>query len=1020
MGMIEIGGAGLEPEHVGAERRRPLWSLDPPGSEVDRRRRGTRGLHPAAGPDLSAVAEALGRGRGQLLLVTGERGTGRSRLAMRILDRVRSVSDVAAVGRCQPGEAGDTGAGGALRTKVPESLVRAIAWARPDGPASHLMAETSADPGTTTDLADLAEELALVLVAEAVRRPVTVVLEDIHLADEGTCAFVDHLLAVVDAVPLLLVVTAATGWGAQGANPGRWRGWIGRHGVQHIPVAVPSRQELVAALGQVCPERIPPDQLEGILAASLGNPRLAQEIAVWTLGGARPGDLSPGCLVHQLVAAHDEDRILGAVAVAGKPVCVRLIAAVTSTSTTRARMVLERARTAGVVDRDAASGSGDVYLMAHPMFAAAARDLLSEDTTRALHLAIFSALVAEHSSDAAMAPDIARHLVASGHPRTDSASWCLTAASWCEAAGRLRDGAGFAQAGLDADPDLPTRVQLERTLTRCYRRLGESQAAAGALRSALRAASGQPRYSVPVAVELVELRDCVTVTGAESLLAEASAACPADRPDLKARLAAVEAAQVFRRDPASGRRAADRAVRVAQSVGDETARVRTLTVAAQTLMDPAHLDDLERVSGRLIEHPGVDGLAAAAAAALARGDRDRLDFVLREYAWRESQQPHQPTRDELTLLRAAVAVVDGRKAVLNQALLHLSTASGSRVAMLTSLLPLLWNIHTGGTIRSEGQDSAGLPGGRAIAELLWLGQVVTRTAAPRQAEIDLVRKRLGGPDEILRPRPDGTSWAWLAAAARFAALTRDRELSAQVVDALEPFVDQFVVVWPYLPVGPVGWFLAGPLRALGAQEKAAEALLAAQRVSDGLGAAGWSLRVGAERSRLLSPDNPPSVDDVVQTTIGPVRARRFPGVIAQIRCTPGGRPSPMRADTAGRYGTPASGPVPGPSSGPSSGLGAGQRSAPGQGMPGRTGAGAPGASSQGGPATPLPRLTPRETDIMALAATGCTNQEIARRLFLSVATVERHCTNLYRRLGVRNRAQALGILGPLGSLEGRS
>ena len=55
---------------------------------------------------------------------------------------------------------------------------------------------------------------------------------------------------------------------------------------------------------------------------------------------------------------------------------------------------------------------------------------------------------------------------------------------------------------------------------------------------------------------------------------------------------------------------------------------------------------------------------------------------------------------------------------------------------------------------------------------------------------------------------------------------------------------------------------------------------------------------------------------------------------------------------------------------------------------------------------------------MALAAVGCTNQEIAKRLFLSVATVERHCTTLYRRLGVRNRAQALGILGRLRFAEG--
>ena len=42
-----------------------------------------------------------------------------------------------------------------------------------------------------------------------------------------------------------------------------------------------------------------------------------------------------------------------------------------------------------------------------------------------------------------------------------------------------------------------------------------------------------------------------------------------------------------------------------------------------------------------------------------------------------------------------------------------------------------------------------------------------------------------------------------------------------------------------------------------------------------------------------------------------------------------------------------------------------------------------------------------------LIATGATNAEIAQRLFLSPHTVKEHTSSLYRKLGVRNRAEAV-------------
>ncbi len=54
-------------------------------------------------------------------------------------------------------------------------------------------------------------------------------------------------------------------------------------------------------------------------------------------------------------------------------------------------------------------------------------------------------------------------------------------------------------------------------------------------------------------------------------------------------------------------------------------------------------------------------------------------------------------------------------------------------------------------------------------------------------------------------------------------------------------------------------------------------------------------------------------------------------------------------------------------------------------------------------------LTARELEVLKLIQTGCSNQDIAAQLFISMPTVKRHISNIYNKLGVKSRTQALAI-----------
>lgn len=56
-------------------------------------------------------------------------------------------------------------------------------------------------------------------------------------------------------------------------------------------------------------------------------------------------------------------------------------------------------------------------------------------------------------------------------------------------------------------------------------------------------------------------------------------------------------------------------------------------------------------------------------------------------------------------------------------------------------------------------------------------------------------------------------------------------------------------------------------------------------------------------------------------------------------------------------------------------------------------------------------LTSRERQILSMLASGFTYQKISEGLFISIETVKRHCHNIYKKLGVKNRTEAVNKVG---------
>ena len=161
------------------------------------------------------------RGRGSVLLVAGEPGIGKSRLALELCATVEAQRGSALLGRTSSPEAGAfQSILEAIRDGLP-LLNRGDVddhWLAPLVtvlPEIERLAEGDLRSGDVADTergrGRLQESIARVVAAMAARRPLVIVLEDLHWAETDTLELVEMLAYRVASLPILLVATYRPG-----------------------------------------------------------------------------------------------------------------------------------------------------------------------------------------------------------------------------------------------------------------------------------------------------------------------------------------------------------------------------------------------------------------------------------------------------------------------------------------------------------------------------------------------------------------------------------------------------------------------------------------------------------------------------------------------------------------------------------------------------------------------------------------------------------------------------------------
>lgn len=464
---------------------------------------------------LQAAFHAASVGRGQLRMLTGEAGIGKTRLTAEFGVRALASGASVWVGRCRSDD--DTPAFWpfvellrSAMADLPNAPLRALYRVTPPELAALLPEwEDDSERPPRRGLQESARlsffSAVLQLFARAARtRPRVLVLEDLHWADASSAKLLRHVATEIPGHRLFIIGTRRDGdQRDRSAQP-----------VLSSVLALPhARELLLGGLGQAdvaeCIANLakarPSQRLSEVVhRKTAGNPLLVQSV-VQTLiheHGAsgverwQGGDLGWSDVARDPVRGRVGNlpqaarRLLGLAAVIGTRFELPLLAAADGASMADVLDGLASARAQGMLDQS--SDAPWRFEFTHELIRDTVYDDLDPAARMRLHLSVAQALERHQPLSRTDVRALAfhyRHALTLGYPQ-QAATYAERAAQGAERAMAFEDAAmlyRWALEALDACPDAqwPVRVRLMQGMGRAHRDAGQSAAARAVFESAL-------------------------------------------------------------------------------------------------------------------------------------------------------------------------------------------------------------------------------------------------------------------------------------------------------------------------------------------------------------------------------------------------------------------------------------------------------------------------------------------------------------------------------------------------------
>ncbi|MBP2367117.1 ATP-binding protein [Pseudonocardia parietis] len=855
---------------------------------------------------IAAVLRAARDGRGTLLLATGEPGIGKSTLAATAAADARRAGCEVVCGRCRETP-------GAPAFHPWTEVVRALAAGAPAGDLAPLLVGHP----SAVDRFQLFEAVTELLVRRT--RPLLVVLDDLHRADEASLLLLDHLLPALDDAPVVLFGTCRDG-GA--TRPPGLTTVTGRSSVGVFRLAGLSTAEAGELVEQLAPGAADPERLR---ARCAGNPYFMTELLRDVGAGELPVTVAAALaarvdrLPPQTRVALDAGAVLGREFAAGE--VARLLGparpAVDEVTLTGAHgdasgpadADVERALAPAVADR-LLTGTGRGYRFAHVLV----RDALHAGCPSARRTALHDRAAGLAGLQVSERAEHAGQVLRSGAERERAARLAVAAAA--EATARLafeEEHAWLRRALEHTGPE--DRFELLLAAGAAAGRAGRGQAARDAHEQAWRLAGDRPGMRpATVALGLGEVVDNAGAVdaGLVRMLERALDLLPPSARATRVALLARLAVEIYwgPRLP-EARTVARDAVAAARRLGDSRTLTGALAARQYVLRGPG--DRAERIRtgrelvGHAAEHGDVPAEVAARRLLVADAFGTSPEAVETELGALEAlaEQTRRPlARWYAMVFRTALACLRepaGDALAAIAATERLGERIGARPAAMYATVQRVAVLR--GTDRAEETEPALRAMIAAYPRLATLrcGLTLLLAGTGRERDATASLESLTADGCAALPRDA----LWLSAVvqlAETAAALGNRDAAATLYAVLQPHRGEVVLQGLVAWLGAVDHHLGLLAATLGRSGEADDLLAAGARTHRE-----WSA------SALL--------------------VRR-----------------------------------------------------------------APIASAAG--------LTRREREVLDLVATGAPNKQIARRLGISVHTVERHLANGYVKLGARNRAEA--------------